>query len=170
MRKLAIAGTLLIPALVLAAVAATAVGTTLDDRIGEADRLDPIVDFTERPNDTPQLFCNMPDTNPVAEVSGASLVLQDCAAGKTYAIKRGSTVGVDLTTDGFDGFEIHDLTVSDPSIVQTVVPKTVSISGDYIAVYRGIRRGRVNISALYRYCSNGNCEDSLRWEAAVQVE
>jgi hypothetical protein len=151
-------------------MAATVVGTALDDRVGETDALDPAVDFYERPNDTPQLFCSWPDTQSVAEVSDASLVLQDCAAGKTYTVPRGRTIGVDLTTYGFDGFDIHDLRVSDSSILETIVPRTLSITGDYIAVYRGIRSGRASISALWRYCFNGNCNDSLRWEATVQVE
>jgi hypothetical protein len=95
--------------------------------------------------------------------------LQDCAAGKTFTVRRGGTVAISLTTFGFDRFEIHGLTVSDSSILQTVAgARTVGTLGDYFAVYRAIRSGRVNINALWRYCSN-SCTDSMRWEAAVQV-
>jgi hypothetical protein len=168
-RKLAVASILLIPALVIAVVAASAVGTALDDRVRETNALDPIVDFYERPNDTPHLFCSWSDPSPWPDASATSLVLQDCAAGKTYTLPRGKTVAVDLSTYGFTGFAIHDLTVSDSSILQTVTaPRTVSTFGDYFAVYRALRSGRVDINALWRYCSNG-CSDSMRWEATVQV-
>lgn len=169
MRKQAVAGILLIPALVIAVVAVSAVGTALDDQVGETNALDPIVDFYESPNDTPQLFCSLPDPSPWPDASATSLVLQDCAAGKTFTIARGKTIAVDLTTYGLTGFAIHDLTVSDSSILQTVTaPRTVSTFGDYYAVYRGVRSGRVDINALWSYCFNG-CRDSMRWEATVQV-
>jgi hypothetical protein len=48
------------------------------------------------------------------------------------------------------------------------VPRTVSAFGDYFAVYRGVRSGRVDINALWSYCFNG-CSDSMRWEASVRV-
>jgi hypothetical protein len=168
-RKQAVAGILLIPALVIAVVAASAGGRALDDQVGETNALDPIVDFYETPNDTPHLFCSLPDPAPLPDASATSLVLQDCAAGKTFTIPRGKTIAVDLTTDGLTGFAIHDLTVSDSSLLQTVTaPRTVSTSGEYFAVYRGVRSGRVDINALWSYCSNG-CRDSMRWEATVQV-
>ncbi len=169
MRKLAVAGILLIPALVIAVVAASAVGGALDDQVGEANALDPVVDFYERPNDTPQLFCSWSDPSPWPYASASSLVLQDCAAGKKYTLPRGKTIAVDLSTYGFTGFAIHDLTVSDSSILQTVTaPRTVSTFGDYFAVYRAVGSGRVDINSLWSYCFNG-CSDSLRWEATVQV-
>jgi hypothetical protein len=168
-RKQAVAGILLISAVVIAFVAASAVGRALDDQVGETSALDPVVDFNESPNDTPSLFCGWPDPSPWPDASATSLVLQDCAAGKTFTVPRGKTIAVDLTTDGFTGFAIHDLTVSDWSILQTVTaPRTVSTSGDYFAVYRAVRSGRVDISALWRYCSK-SCSDSVRWEATVQV-
>jgi hypothetical protein len=167
-RRLVVAGILLIPALI-AVVASSVVGIALDDRAGETNGLDPVVDLYERPNDTPQLFCSWSDPSPLPDASATSLVLQDCAAGKTYTLPRGKTIAVDLSTYGFTGFAIHDLTVSDSSILQTVTaPRTVSTFGDYFAVYRAVRSGRVDLSALWRYCFNG-CSDSLRWEATVQV-
>ena len=169
MRKQAVAGILLIPALVIAVVATSAGGRALDDQVGEANALDPIVDFYESPNDTPHLFCSLPDPSPLPDASATSLVLQDCAAGKTFTIARGKTIAVDLTTNGLTGFAIHGLTVSDSSILQTVTaPSSISTFGDYFAVYRGVRSGRVDINAMWSYCVNG-CRDSMRWEVTVQV-
>ena len=169
MRKQAVAGILLIPALVIGVVVVSAVGTALDDQVGETNALDPIVDRYESPNDTPQVFCSLPDPSPSPDASAMSLVLQDCAAGKTFTIARGKTIAVDLTNYGLTGFAIRDLIVSDSSILQTVTaPRIVSASGDYFAVYRGVRSGRVDITALWSYCFNA-CRDSMRWEATVQV-
>ena len=169
MRKQAVAGVLLISALVIAVVVVSTVGRALHDQVGETNALDPIVDRYESPNDTPQLFCSLPDPNPWPDASATSLVLQDCAAGKTFTIARGKTIAVDLTTYGLTGFAIHDLTVSDSSILQTLTaPRTVSTLGDYFAVYGGVRSGRVDMNALWSYCFNG-CRDSMRWEATVQV-
>lgn len=171
MTKLAIAGYLVIPALVLVAVSAAAVGRAVDDRVEESGALDPLVDVVERPADTPQLFCYARDPNPVTDLSGVGLVLQDCAAGKTFTVSRGTTIGVDLTTSGFDGFEMHDLVVSDWSILQTVEAPRIfpTTTGDYVAVYRANRSGSATISALFRYCDGHGCVDSLRWVTAVQV-
>jgi hypothetical protein len=168
-RKLAAARILLIPILLIAVVAVPAVERELEDQVGEASPLDPIIDSYESPNDTAQIFCNVSDPSPWPDANEASLVLQDCAAGKTYTLQRGKTIAVDLSTYGFTGFTIHDLTVSDSSILQTVTaPRTVSTFGDYFAVYRGVRSGRVDINAVWSYCGNG-CSDSMRWEAIVQV-
>jgi len=168
-RKQAVAGILLIPALVIAVVVVSAVGTAFDDQVGETNALDPIVDSYESPNDTPQFFCSLSDPSPLPDASATSLVLQDCDAGKTFSIARGKTIAVDLTTYGLTGFAIHDLAVSDSLILQTVTaPRTVSTFGDYFAVYQGVRSGRVDINALWSYCFNG-CRDSMRWEATVQV-
>src|SRR5712692_10097461 len=106
MHKRAVAGLLLIPALVVAVVAAVVV-----------TNLGRIVDRFETPNDDPQVFCSLPDPSPVAEATGGC----------------------------FDsGAEFHDLTVSDPSILQTVsAPRTIDAStrdgtparhSDYFAV------------------------------------
>ena len=171
MTKLAIAGYLVIPAVVLVAVSAAAVGRAVDDRVEESGGLDPVVDAVERPADTPQLFCHARDPNPVTDLSGVGLILQDCAAGKTFSVSRGTTIGVDLTTSGFDGFEIHDLVVSDWSILQTVEAPRIfpTTTGDYVAVYRASRSGSATISASFRYCDGNGCHDSLRWVTAVQV-
>ena len=170
MHKRPVAGLLLIPALVVAVVAAVVV-----------TNLGRIVDRFETPNDDPQFFCSLPDPSPVAEANGTSLVLQGCAAGKTYTLPRGGTIAIDLASGGGldSGAEFHDLTVSDPSILQTVsAPRTIDAStrdgtpgrhSDYFAVYRGIRTGRVTITALYRTCFNTSCNDTFQWEVTVQV-
>lgn len=168
MRKRTLAAVLLIPAVILAVLAVVLV--TNRDRI--ADRF-------ETPNDDPQFFCSMPDPSPVAEANAPSLLLQDCAAGKTFTLPRGETIAIDLATGGrLDlGAEFHDLAVSDRSILQTVsAPRTID-SGtrdgtpvfDYFAIYKGVHSGRVTISALYRTCFHGSCNDTFRWEATVQV-
>ncbi len=161
MHKRAVGSLLLIPALGVAVVAAVVV-----------TNLGRIVDRFETPNDDPQFFCSLPDPSPVAE---------GCAAGKTYTLPRGGTIAIDLASGGGldSGAEFHDLTVSDPSILQTVsAPRTIDAStrdgtpgrhSDYFAVYRGIRTGRVTITALYRTCFNTSCNDTFQWEVTVQV-
>jgi hypothetical protein len=166
MHNRALVGFVLIPAFVVAAVAAVVV--TNRERI--ADRF-------ETPNDDPQFFCSAPDPSPVAEATGTRLLLQGCAAGKTYTLERGATLVIDLASGGRidSGAQFHDLTVSDPSVLQAVSAPTAIKSTrdgatelDYIAVYKGVHSGRVTISALYRVCFGG-CTDSMRWETTVQV-
>src|SRR5260370_13709594 len=140
-----------------------------------------VADRFETPSDDPPFFCSLPDPSPVAAANGTSLVLQGCAAGKTYTLPRGGTIAIDLASGGGldSGAEFHDLTVSDPSILQTVSPpKTIDAStrdgtpgrhSDYFAVYRGIRTGRVTITALYRTCFNTSCNDTFQWEVTIQV-
>lgn len=156
MHQRAVAGLLLISALVVAVVA-----------VANRER---IADRFETLNDDPQLFCSQPDPQPVAEGSGASLVLQDCAAGKTNTVARGGTVAVDLmgSSDADTTYEFRNLSVSDSSTLQTVVAPKV-MDADYFAVYRGVRSGRVTITAVYRYCPSGKCADSMLWETTVQV-
>lgn len=43
------------------------------------------------------------------------------------------------------------------------------MDAEYLALYRGARRGRVTITAVYRYCVNDKCADSMLWETTVQV-
>jgi hypothetical protein len=167
MHKRKLAAIVLISTLVVAVVAALLV--TNRERI--ADRF-------ETPNDDPQFFCSSPDPSPAAEVNGTSLVLRDCAAGKTDTLPRGSTIAIDLASGGRidSGADFHDLTFSDPSILQTVsLPRAITSTRngtpalDFVAVYKGIHSGYVIISALYRVCLGGSCSDSLRWEATVQI-
>lgn len=166
MDKRAVAGFVLIPVLGGAIVAAAVV-----------TNLGRIVDRFETPNDDPQFFCSMRDPSPVAEANGTSLVLQGCSAGKTYTLPRGATIAIDLASGGSldSGADFHDLTVSDKSILQTVSAPTTIAGGtpesqiDYVAVYRGLRSGRVTMTALYRTCFNARCNDTFQWEVTVQV-
>ena len=136
-----------------------------------------IADRFESINDDPQFFCSSPDPAPVAEASDATLILRGCAAGKTYRVPRGGTIAIDLASGGRldSGAVFHALTVSDRWILQTVVPpKTIGdpshyVIVDYVAIYRGARRGIVTVSALYRVCISNGCIDTSRWEAFVQV-
>ena len=167
MPKRTLAAVLLIPALIVAALAAVLV--TNRERI--ADRF-------ETPSDDPQFFCSMPDPSPVAEANATSLLLQGCDAGKTFTLQRSGTIAIDLATGGgLDlGARFHDLAVSDRSILQTVsAPRTIDAGPrdrmpafDYVAIYKGVQSGPVTISALNGTC-HGSCYDTLLWEATVQV-
>lgn len=140
-----------------------------------------IIDLLRGPSDDPSLLCQSADPSPLTEVSNADLVLQACAAGKTFTIRRGDTIAVDLTGSG--GVDtsgtFHNLTVSDSSILSTVVaPKTIALNirngtrgrfFDYLSIYRAVRTGRATISALLNTCWNGGCNDTNRWRATVQV-
>ena len=165
--KRSIASILLIPGMLAAAVLILAAPT--------------IVDFFRGPSDDPSLLCMQQDPSPVAEAHGAQIVLQACAAGKTFKIQRGESVAVDLTGSG--GVDtsgtFHDLTVSDSSILSTVVaPNTIYLNMrygergrffDFFAVYKGARSGRATISALLSTCANVRCKDTNRWRATVDV-
>lgn len=98
MHPRAVAALLLTFALMVA-VAAIVLASNREGGIG--DRFEGL-------DDDPQIFCSEPDPKPAAEGSGASLVLQDCAAGKINTVARGGTIAVDLagwsTTDAtYDG-------------------------------------------------------------------
>ena len=160
MHPRAVAGLLLIFALMVAVVA----------MVLASNREGGIGDRFEGLDDDPQIFCSEPDPTPAAEGNGANLVLQDCAAGKINTVSRGGTIAVDLTgwstTDAM--YDFRNLRVSDPSILQTVVAPKV-MDDEYFAVYRGLRSGQVTITAIYRYCVNDRCADSMLWETTVQV-
>ena len=73
----------------------------------------------------------------------------------------------------------HDLSVSDSSILGTVVgPSTIYSNSrggtqgrffDYVAIYRGARSGQATISALLQTCVNAGCHETNRWRAYVKV-
>ena len=140
-----------------------------------------IISAIRGPSDDPSLLCRSADPSPLAETNAAQLVLQACAAGKTFTISRGETIGVDLTgSGGVDATgTFHDLSVSDSSILGTVVgPRTIFSSSrggtqgrffDYFAVYRGARSGQATISALLKTCVNVSCQETNRWRATVKV-
>jgi len=140
-----------------------------------------IIHLIEGPSDEPSLLCRSADPSPVAELSDAQLVLQACAAGKSFTITRGETIAVDLTGSGGvdETGTFHQLSLSNSSILATVVsPRTIYSSSrggtqgrffDYFAVYRGMRSGQTAISALLNSCLNGGCYDTNRRRATVNV-
>jgi hypothetical protein len=140
-----------------------------------------IINSIQGPSDDPSLLCRSADPSPVAEASDAQLVLQACAAGKTFTIRRGETIAVDLTGSGDvdTSGTFHDLSVSDSSILGTIVgPRTIYLNSrggtqgrffDYFAVYIGVRSGQATISAVLNTCVNAGCHDTNRWRATVRV-
>jgi hypothetical protein len=71
----------------------------------------------------------------VAAANGGQ-VLQRCSAEKTFTVLQGETIGLDLTSEaGMDqGFGWHNITVSDRSVLETVIAPTL--------IYRSERNGR----------------------------
>jgi hypothetical protein len=140
-----------------------------------------LIDMVRGPSDDPSLLCRSADPSPVAVPTDAQLVLQACAAGKAFTIRKGEKLAVDLTGSGDvdTSGTFHDLSVSDSSILRTVIgPKTVysssrgGITGrffDYVAVYVGVRTGQSTTSALLNSCINAGCHDTNRWQATVKV-
>jgi len=155
---------LLLPAMLLVPLVIAAAATLISNLRG--------------PSDDPALLCIRPDPTPLIN---ASLVLQNCSAGKTFTIQRGEILAVDLTASaGVDtGGEFRDLSVSNGSILATVAaPSTLfsslrnGVSGryfDYVALLRGARTGQTMISALVQSCFNTRCQDTNRWVATVRV-
>src|SRR5258708_22605958 len=87
MHKGGVGSLLLVAALGVAVVAAVVV-----------TNLGRIVDRFETPNDDPQFFCSLPDPSPVAEANSTSLVLQGCAAGKTFSVPPCGPICSDLAS------------------------------------------------------------------------
>src|SRR6185437_16212085 len=115
------------------------------------------------PSDDPRRLCTQPDSSPVAEAVAAANggpVLQRCSPGRTFIVVKGQGIGLDLTSEsGVDqGFGWHSLTVSDPSILETVLPPTHTFRNerngvqgrffDYVAGYRSIKEGQTLITGL----------------------
>jgi hypothetical protein len=160
MSKRALVSILLLPAIVVA--------------LGFATRPDELLNFILGPVDDPGYFCGAPDASPVADL-GSSTVLQECSAGKTVKIGRGETIAVDLQNQyGVDRYsDWHDFTVSDESVLQTVIAPSrrgIRPRSDEIAVYRAIKAGESTISAVQVACgATGGCGRDHRWKVAVEV-
>jgi hypothetical protein len=123
---------------------------------------------------------------PVAALS-AQTVLRECAAGKTYRIKPGDTIGIDL--EAFGGVDTSrqwsDLSLSDGHVLTTVMaPSRVTEcsampcpSGfspqrtDELAVYAGVQAGQSTISAIEQFCGGNvdRCDRGHVWRVNVQV-
>jgi hypothetical protein len=160
MSKRALVGILLLPALVVG--------------LGLATRGDQLLNFILGPVDDPGYFCGAPDPSPVADM-GSSTVLQECSAGKTVTIGRGETIAVDLQNHyGIDRYsDWHDFSVSDESVLRTVVAPTsggIRSPSDDIAVYRALKAGESTISAVQMTCgAPGGCGRDHRWRVTVEV-
>jgi hypothetical protein len=118
-----------------------------------------ILNFVLGPINDPGYFCNTPDPTPVANLN-ASVVLQECSAGKTVTANPGAIIAVDL--QNFFGVDTsddwHDLRTSNSSVLETVVsPSSRGIRprSDEIAVYRALRAGQSTVSAVLRHSGGG---------------
>ena len=133
-----------------------------------------ILNFVLGPINDPGYFCTTPDPTPVANLN-ATVVLQECSAGKTVTIRRSTTIAVDLQNFfGVDTSDVwRDLGVSDSSVLETVVsPSSRGIRprSDEIAVYRAISVGQSMITAVLRHSGGGGGYDRGHlWSVTVRV-
>ena len=118
-----------------------------------------------------------PDPAPGPGIS-ASIILQECAAGKTFDLRSGQTVAIDLPTGaGVDtSTQWFDVGVSDTYVlVNAHAPE--SVRGPYsppdeVAIFRAQRRGVATIHAVLKQCSGnfgGGCDRGYRWTVTIQV-
>ena len=137
-----------------------------------------IYDFLFVPIDDPSYFCGSPDPTPATTVS-ASLVLQECAANKTFTLEKGRTIALDLSgSAGVDTSDLwKDVTISDASVLSTVSgPAQIEEDSTYrrvdeVAVYRAAKSGQATISAVRQSCggNTGRCDKGHMWRATVRV-
>ena len=130
------------------------------------------------PIDDPSYFCGAPDPSPVTSIA-ASIVLQDCAAGKTFPLAKGRTIAVDLQAgNGVDTWtQWTDLAVSDGQVLKTVSGPT-RVRGvpvqrlDEVAIYRANQTGQATLSAVEQLCTangGGGCRRGHLWSVTVRV-
>lgn len=137
-----------------------------------------IYSFLIVPIDDPAYFCGTPDPSRLTTIS-ADLVLQECAAAKTFTLEKGQTVALDLSASaGVDTSDLWiDVTVSDASVLSTVsAPAQIEVDSTYrrvdeVAVYRAAKSGQATISAVRQRCggNTGRCAMGHRWRATVRV-
>ena len=126
--------------------------------------------------DDPSYFCGAPDPSPVTSIP-ASILLEDCAAGKTFTVGQGQTVGVDLRGgNGVDTwYQWTDLTVSDGQVLSTISPPArvrARQRQDEVAVYRAERSGHATLSAVGQFCTangGGSCDQGHLWWVTVRI-
>jgi hypothetical protein len=129
------------------------------------------------PIDDPRYFCGAPDPSPAPGIS-ASMVLQECATGKTFTLHRGQTVAIDLPGGGH-GVDTStgwsDFNVSDTSVLSEVTPR-VTLGGKFgqeeIALYRALGSGEATISRVLKHCTangGGFCDRGYRWSVTIHV-
>jgi hypothetical protein len=137
-----------------------------------------IYDFLFVPIDDPTYFCAAPDPTPLTTISGA-LVLQECAAAKTFTVEIGRTIALDLSgSAGVDTSDVWmDVTVSDASVLNTVSgPARIEEDSTYrrvdeVAIYKAAKSGQATISAVRQRCggNTGRCDKGHRWRATLRV-
>jgi len=129
------------------------------------------------PIDDPGYFCNRPDLAPGPGIS-ASIILQECAIGKTIYLRPGETVAIDLQTlGGIDtSTQWFSVGVSDTSLlVAELAPQ--SVRGPYsrqdtVAIFRAQRTGVATIHAVLKQCTanfGGGCDRGYLWTVTIQV-
>lgn len=129
------------------------------------------------PIDDAAYFCNTPDPVPGPGIS-ASIILQECAAGKTFDLRPGQTVAIELHPSfGVDtSTQWFDVGVSDTSVL-VATPAPESVRGPYgrpdkVAIFRAQRVGIATIHAVLKQCSanfGGGCDRGYRWTVTIQV-
>lgn len=123
------------------------------------------------PND---YSCNVADPTPLTDIRSRYL-LQECAAGKSFAISRGETIAIDLQNHyGVDTYEEwRDLSAADSSVLGTVeAPTRIGLRprSDEVAVYAGLRSGVSEVTATRYSCGSfGTCGGRQRWRVKVRV-
>lgn len=129
------------------------------------------------PIDDAAFFCGAPDPSPAPGIA-ASIVLQECAAGKSFTVQRGQMIAIDL--QGGHGVDTSrawvDFNVSDSSVLSNLTPPH-TVGGpfgraDEVALYQAIRSGESTISGVQMYCTangGGSCDRGHRWSVTIQV-
>ena len=140
------------------------------------------------PIEDPSYFCDAsyramhPDLSHASPIA-ATILVNDCAAGKTYQLTQGQTIGVDLLAydHGVDSTTAWtDVTVSNYQVLNTVrAPARVRVpvvKGFYpvheVAVYRAAKPGEVTLTATEHFCRGGpggGCDQGHRWSVTVRV-
>jgi hypothetical protein len=144
------------------------------------------------PIDDPGYFCGVPDPGPVTSITD-SIIVQECAAGKTVSLEEGQTIAVDLPA--YFGVDTHtqwtDLAVSDGHVLSAVmgparvlgVPPQGSQRLDEVAIYLAIQTGLARVNAVQQDCGASHsafplllgrpasCSDrGHRWSVTVEVK
>ena len=136
-----------------------------------------IVNMILGPVDDSSYFCSAPDRAPVPEAA-ATKVLQECAAGKTVAIRVGQTASIDLDAEyGVDSGTVwRGLGVSNPGSLRQlsdgVIRKRQPYRADLVAVYRAIATGTSSVTAVQYFCGGPHqvCDRGHRWGVWLQIE
>lgn len=129
------------------------------------------------PIDDPGYFCGAPDPSPAAGIA-ASIVLQECAAGKTFSLRRGQTIAIELPGSGH-GVDTStgwsDFNVSNTSVVSEVTPRE-TLSGQFgqeeVTLYKALGSGEASVGRVLTHCTangGGVCDRGHRWSVTIRV-